>query len=82
MVPDNTLTDFRNQSESHDGPELNLYTAGANTGAWAFVVTKTDTKLTLTPTQTHSSDDVMSSPRSYSPHFSLKFILLREDSAM
>ncbi|ERG97744.1 MAG: hypothetical protein J07HQX50_01772 [Haloquadratum sp. J07HQX50] len=50
MVPDNTLTDFRNQSESHDGPELNLYTAGANTGAWAFVVTKTDTN---TDTDTH-----------------------------
>jgi len=32
MVSNNTLGEFTDQSESHDGPELKLYTAGDDTG--------------------------------------------------
>jgi hypothetical protein len=33
MVSNNTLGEFTDQFESHDGPELKLYTAGDDTGA-------------------------------------------------
>jgi hypothetical protein len=45
MVSNNTLGEFTDQSESHDGPELKLYTAGDDTGAWAYVVTEKQTNV-------------------------------------
>lgn len=56
MVSDNTLGEFTDQSESHDGPELKLYTAGDDTGAWAYVVTETEKK-TKTKTNIDSDTD-------------------------
>ena len=59
MVSNNTLGEFTDQSESHDGPELKLYTAGDDTGAWAYVVTEKQTNVNPdTDTDADSDSDL------------------------